>query len=446
MRGSVLALNRELAETQAAVRDIQARRRAEAELAETNRGILALYSELEDKAAALRRAGELKSRFLSNMSHEFRTPINAILSLSRLLLDGGDHELNSDQRTEVTFIRQSAQTLSDLVNDLLDLAKIEAGKTTVRRDEFAAAELFAACRGMMRPLLGRGPSTWSSTSRPASRPSAPTRAKSLRFSETSYPIAEIHRTRRGPGLGGDGRRVNRDLLGRRHRHRHRGGGPASRLRRVRPGRQPAPIAVQGDGAGPVALAQLAVLLGGEVSLTSRPGVGSTFRLRLPLDYAGPAEADIRSTPPEHVHESRYLPVASDTHAEPSVPAAILNVNDDDANRYALTRTLRKTGYRVEEADPPRRCAWSSRSGPTWWCSTSICRTSTASGSAGGSRRTRRPRRSRCSISAQYVMEEDRVHGLVSGADGYLIQPVEPPELIASIRGCSACAGPRTPPG
>jgi signal transduction histidine kinase len=156
LRGSVLALNRELAETQRQlVRDIQARRRSEAELAETNRGILALYAELEDKAAALRRAGELKSRFLSNMSHEFRTPINAILSLSRLLLDGGDGELGPDQRTEVTFIRQSAQTLSDLVDDLLDLAKIEAGKTTVRRDDFEVADLFAALRGMNADSRGR---------------------------------------------------------------------------------------------------------------------------------------------------------------------------------------------------------------------------------------------------------------------------------------------------
>jgi signal transduction histidine kinase len=88
------------------------------------------------------------------MTHEFRAPINAILSLSRLLLDG---ELDPERRTEVGFIRRAAETLSELVDDLLDMARIEAGKTTVRRDEFEVAELFAAARGLMRPLLAPGP-------------------------------------------------------------------------------------------------------------------------------------------------------------------------------------------------------------------------------------------------------------------------------------------------
>ena len=63
------------------------------ELEDTNRGVVALYAELDERADHLRRADEMKSRFLSNMTHEFRTPLNSILALTRLLLDRVDGEL-----------------------------------------------------------------------------------------------------------------------------------------------------------------------------------------------------------------------------------------------------------------------------------------------------------------------------------------------------------------
>ena len=123
------------------------------ELAETNRGVLALYAELDERAADLARASELKSRFLSNMSHELRTPLNSILNISRLLLDQLDGPLNPEQERQVRFVRGAATTLTEMVNDLLDLAKIEAGRSEVRPATFTATELFGALRGMFRPLV-----------------------------------------------------------------------------------------------------------------------------------------------------------------------------------------------------------------------------------------------------------------------------------------------------
>src|SRR4029450_4918187 len=123
------------------------------ELEDTNRGVVALYAELDEKADHLRRADEMKSRFLSTMSHEFRTPLNSIRALSRLLLDRADGELSREQEKQVNFILKSANDLTELVDDLLDLAKIEAGKTEVRPIEFSVANLFSALRGMLRPLL-----------------------------------------------------------------------------------------------------------------------------------------------------------------------------------------------------------------------------------------------------------------------------------------------------
>src|SRR3954451_24048674 len=122
------------------------------ELEDTNRGVVALYAELDEKADHLRRADELKSRFLSNMTHEFRTPVNSILGLAGLMLDDRQHA-GREVEPEILYIRKAAEQLSELVNDLLDLAKVEAGKTVVRPVEFSVDNLFGALRGMLRPLL-----------------------------------------------------------------------------------------------------------------------------------------------------------------------------------------------------------------------------------------------------------------------------------------------------
>jgi signal transduction histidine kinase len=124
-----------------------------AELEETNRGVLALYAELDVQAEELRRATELKSRFLAYMSHEFRTPISAIRSIVRLLLDRVDGPLTDEQDKQVRFISDTAAEFSEMVDDLLDLAKVEAGRVDISPAWFEMVDLFAALRGMFKPVL-----------------------------------------------------------------------------------------------------------------------------------------------------------------------------------------------------------------------------------------------------------------------------------------------------
>jgi signal transduction histidine kinase len=123
------------------------------ELEDTNRGIVALYAEIEDKAERLRKADEMKSRFLSNTSHELRTPLSSIRALAQLLLDRLDGDLTEEQERQVKFIARAANDLSELVNDLLDLAKIEAGKVEVQLAPVVVDNLFRALKGMLRPLV-----------------------------------------------------------------------------------------------------------------------------------------------------------------------------------------------------------------------------------------------------------------------------------------------------
>lgn len=124
-----------------------------AELEETNQGVLALYSELDTQAEQLRQASDLKSRFLSYMSHEFRTPLGSILSITSLLADELDGPLSPEQHKQVAFVSNTTRELSDMVDDLLDLAKIEAGRITISPGWFDMLDLFAALRGMFRPIV-----------------------------------------------------------------------------------------------------------------------------------------------------------------------------------------------------------------------------------------------------------------------------------------------------
>ena len=126
----------------------------QAEIEETNKGVLALYAELDDNAVQLREAADLKSRFLSYMSHEFRTPLASIDSISDILIAGMDGPLTPEQLRQIQFVRSSVRDLTEMVDDLLDLAKVEAGRISISPEWFETVDLFSALRGMFKPIMG----------------------------------------------------------------------------------------------------------------------------------------------------------------------------------------------------------------------------------------------------------------------------------------------------
>jgi signal transduction histidine kinase/CheY-like chemotaxis protein len=261
------------------------------ELEDTNRGVVALYAELDEKADFLRRASEMKSRFLSNMSHEFRTPLNAVTGLARLLLDRTDGELTPEQDKQVTLIRRAAEDLTELVNDLLDLAKVEAGKVTVRPHEFEAADLFGALRGMLRPLLAANASIALAFEEPEGLPPLHTDESKVsqilrNFISNALKFTERGEVRVSARPGPDDTVVfavadtgigiapeDQELI-------------FEEFTQVESVRQKH---VKGTGLGLPLVRRLAGLLGGRLELTSAPGVGSTFSAVLPRVYRGPAE-------------------------------------------------------------------------------------------------------------------------------------------------------------
>ena len=128
----------------------------QAELAETNKGVLALYAELDENAVQLREAADLKSRFLSYMSHEFRTPLASITSIADILISGLDGPLTTEQHRQIQFVRGSVRELTEMVDDLLDLAKVDAGRISISPEWFEMVDLFSALRGMFKPIVGSG--------------------------------------------------------------------------------------------------------------------------------------------------------------------------------------------------------------------------------------------------------------------------------------------------
>jgi signal transduction histidine kinase len=257
------------------------------ELEETNRGVLALYSELDAQAEHLREATELKSRFLAYMSHEFRTPINSIRSITRLLLDRVDGPLTEEQQRQVAFIQQNASEFAEMVDDLLDLAKVEAGRVEISPAWFEMVDLFSALRGMFKPVL-TNPDVHLVFEEPHDVPKLYTDDRKLsqilrNFISNALKFTPRGEVRVAAKFEGD-ERITFSVA-------DTGIGIAAEFHQsifddfsqVQSALQKR---LRGTGLGLSLSKKLAELLGGSVRLESEPGKGSTFSVTIPVQLEG----------------------------------------------------------------------------------------------------------------------------------------------------------------
>ena len=321
------------------------------ELEDTNRGVVALYAELDERADYLRRASELKTKFLSNVSHEFRTPLNSIISLARLLMDRLDGDLTSEQERQVRYIESSARDLQEMVNDLLDIAKVEAGKIKIRVKEFEVQELFSALKGMLKPLLADNTAVELIFDDAVSL--GPLRTDEGKVSQIVRNLISnaIKFTPRGnvtvcarPAAG------NRVLF----EVADTGIGIPPEFHETifqefSQVENPLQDRHRGTGLGLPLCRNLTTLLGGRLWLESEPGLGSRFFVEIPAIYVGEAR---------HAASRGALP-APDFHRAP-----VLFLDDDEQTGSMFESLLRDSGFQaIVATDIPQAQAWLDRHTP-----------------------------------------------------------------------------------
>jgi signal transduction histidine kinase len=310
--------------------------RLNAELEDTNRGVMALYSELDERAAHLRAADETKTRFLSSVSHEFRTPVNSILALSKILLHRLDGELTSEQERQVRYIVQAADQLSTLIDDLLDLRKVEAGKIQLRVETFTVTDLFAALRGMFKPLVVNE-NVALLFDEPDNLPPLCTDQGKVAQILRNLVSNALKFTMRGSVRVSCRLSQDRQLILFEVVDTGIGIAPENHRRIFDEFSQvenPLQTSVKGTGLGLPLSQRLAGLLGGGIEIRSTLGQGSTFTLAIPLRVDG--------------ERGPELPGSS----QPATPMAldrVLIIDDNEIERYALRQFLSTSRYEVIEA-------------------------------------------------------------------------------------------------
>ncbi|WP_175543748.1 sensor histidine kinase [Micromonospora pattaloongensis] len=281
-RDELARLNAELQETNRGVLALYGQ--LSEELEETNRGVVALYAELDEKSAQLRGANEAKTRFLANASHELRAPVTAIIGLARLLADASSDPLTAEQLRQVELIRGSATDLLGLVNDLLDLAKAESGRIEPSWEDVDLCAVFGQLRGTLRALASR-PQFELVVEEP--EPPALIRSDEVLLSRVLRNLLHngLKFTERGEvrmrARLDDGRwELSVSDTG--------VGIPPELHERIFeefyqvPSATPVPGAGTGTGLGLPYARRLVTLLGGSLTVSSEPGRGSTFTVRLPV--------------------------------------------------------------------------------------------------------------------------------------------------------------------
>jgi signal transduction histidine kinase/CHASE3 domain sensor protein len=213
--------------------------------------------QLEQRAQEVQRASRYKSEFLANMSHELRTPLNSSLILARLLADNAEGNLSEEQVKFAESIHTAGNDLLNLINDILDIAKVEAGKLEMRPEVTSLAGVAESLKSMFEPLAARKGLQLAVSVAPEApalhvhRPASP-------GADPAQPAVQCRQVHR-PWQRGTAHRAGRGrahlLRGARHRRGHRSRAPGPGLRGFPPGRRHQQPQVRRHRPGPVDLAR-----------------------------------------------------------------------------------------------------------------------------------------------------------------------------------------------
>jgi signal transduction histidine kinase/CheY-like chemotaxis protein len=304
-----------------------------------NEILVNLHQELKEQARELEiqkqkavESTKLKSQFLASMSHELRTPMNSILGLTELILEKAD--LNEKNQERLGVVLNSGRRLMTLINDILDLSKIEAGKMEIRIEEVILEELISEVSNSISPLvinkgiefnveceintgiiihtdMGRVVQVLINLLDNATKFTDKGEVKFKISSSGDRLVFDVIDT--GIGISEEDQKVVCEEF-------RQADGSSSRK-------------YGGTGLGLSICKKIADLLGGDLSLTSKMGYGSTFTFKIPLKYVSPDKKEIS----ERVDVSTLIK----NRRHP-----ILVIDDDKEVRYTIGQYILSWGYEV----------------------------------------------------------------------------------------------------
>jgi HAMP domain-containing protein/signal transduction histidine kinase/ActR/RegA family two-component response regulator len=437
------------------------------ELEVRNREIAEASANLEEKAKQLALVSKYKSEFLANMSHELRTPLNSVIILANLLAENAEKNLTSQQIEYARTVLSSGRDLLALINQILDLSKIEAGKMEIEKRRVPLGEIRAYAEQHYRPIAGQKGLRFTTSIAGDAPPTITTDPQRLQqilknLLSNAFKFTDAGAVELRVSIETDVRRLQSQTL--------RRGAAALAFAIVDSGIGIAPDKQQivfeafqqadtstsrvygGTGLGLTISRELARLLGGEIQLKSAPGAGSTFTLYLPVspeDYtpqgvheaAASYENGHADGPAEEIRAIAEAPAPPALGAGPSLAGhKILVVDDDVRNLFAVTSLLERRAATVLPASSARECFEVLEKHPDVSLVLMDMMMPEIDGYEATRRLRREPRHRGIPIVAltAKAMPGDRDKAIEAGCDDFVAKPVEQQRLLEVLaRWCRA---------
>ncbi|MBC7372296.1 MAG: response regulator, partial [Bdellovibrionaceae bacterium] len=384
---------------------------------------------LEEKAEQLSLISKYKSEFLANMSHELRTPLNSLLILSKTLAENKDKNLSGEQVKFASTVHSAGQDLLALINEILDLSKVEAGKMPVNPKALELIEVQEYLEQTFRPVAehkGLDFRIMANTDLPKTMFTDANRLQQIlknllsnafKFTENGSVNLEIGTsdkarcimfrvTDTGIGIAPEKQKLIFEAF-------QQADGTTSRK-------------YGGTGLGLTISREIARLLGGVIEVSSHPGQGSSFTLYLPQKYVGSdGFGSIESV--EKISPVQALPVDADFSGN-----KVLVIDDDVRNVFALTSILKMRGMTVVYAENGRQGIAVLKENPD----TDLVLMDTMMPEMDGLEATMEIRKIAKFIKLPIIsltakaMKGDREKCLAAGASDYVTKPVDEDHLLA----------------
>jgi signal transduction histidine kinase/CheY-like chemotaxis protein len=391
--------------------------------------------ELVEANQKIREADRLKSQFLASMSHELRTPMNAIIGFSEILAERLEGQIEPKHHGFIRHILSSGKHLLGIINDVLDLSKIEAGRMEVFPERFQVGQVVSEVVNVMRGNAARS-GLEIAIDVPSQLPPIETdlpKFRQILFNLLSNAVkfspeggAVTLRARLESDAGTDDAEIAISVIdqgpGIPKEHRE------AIFQEFRQLESPARPDIAGTGLGLALVKRFCELLGGSVAVDSELGAGSTFTFRLPLSYSGPEPV---------------TGTAGDTarHGDSALPR-VLVVEDDDVAWESLSRHLASGSYlpiRARHGDEALRFARQFRP-------VAITLDLVLPGLDGWDVLKRlKADEATADIPVVVVsMLDNRELGLALGAHDYFVKPVDRKRLVQRIRQVTGQASSRAP--